>query len=127
METIELKDMIGKVFVSISAATVGDDTLTFFTKEGDRYTFYHEQDCCEHVSIKDISGDFDDLLNFPIVEAEEVTNKSNTDYDSETWTFYKFGTRKGHVTVQWLGTSNGYYSEYVSFKIEKATVVNLLT
>jgi hypothetical protein len=39
------------------------------------------------------------------------------DYESYTWTFYRFGTRRGSVTVRWLGHSNGYYSEGVSVEI----------
>ena len=81
---------------------------------------YHEQDCCEYVRVYDINGDVDDLLNSPITQVEEVTSSEDemelNDPDSFTWTFYKFATIKGYVTIRWLGESNGYYSERVSFK-----------
>ena len=74
------------------------------------------------MSIEDINGDLDDLLNTPIVVAAESAQRdvnpegvTKESQDSFTWTFYKLGTIKGHVTVRWLGTSNGYYSESVDF------------
>ena len=88
---------------------------------------FRSQDCCERVYLEDVAGDWDDLIDTPIFLAEAVSNHANPRAnltpdddayyeaaDSETWTFYKFSTIKGSVTLRWYGTSNGYYSESVS-------------
>ena len=117
----ELSALLGKTFETVQNA--GDEELIFRTADGEVFKFYHEQDCCENVQINDIAGDLDDLIGSPILQAEEVSSAGLADTcgdtdswdDSCTWTFYKFATIKGSVTVRWLGTSNGYYSEGVSF------------
>jgi hypothetical protein len=103
----------------------GYDELLFTMDNGDRYIMYHSQDCCEYVRIEDIDGDLNDLVGSPILQAEEVTGETQDSWeederqDSYTWTFYKFATIKGSVTLRWLGESNGYYSESVDFgKVE---------
>jgi len=79
---------------------------------------YHDQDCCESVYVDDIDGDLSDLIGSPITLAEERTDNDQNPgrwCESFTWTFYTFATVKGYVTIKWFGSSNGYYSESVTF------------
>lgn len=115
----DFSDLLGKVLVKIERD--GDDRLTFHTADA-KWVMYHSQDCCETVEIEEIHGDLDDLVGTPILLAEESTSDVDPegyqrDYppESATWTFYKLATVKGHVTIRWLGESNGYYSESVEF------------
>ena len=119
-----LSAMIGRVFVSVEGS-VGADTLVFVGQDGTRFTFTHMQDCCESVEINDIVGDLQDLVDEPLLLAEETSNAEvpafeDPEYhESYTWTFYKFATRKGFVDVRWLGESNGYYSERVDLFVDR--------
>ena len=117
MET-NFEELLGKTLTKIEQGSYGE-TLSFTTSDGEVYMSYHEQDCCESVLIEDIVGDLDDLIGYPILVAEENTNRDDTmgkeDLESFTWTFYKLATIKGYVTIRWFGTSNGYYSESVKF------------
>lgn len=112
---VGIEQMVGKVFTSVSGG-VGDQELVF-ENDTERFVFFHSQDCCECVDINDIVGDLQDLVGEPLLIAEEVSGATEPDvehYESYTYTFYKFATRKGYVDVRWLGESNGYYSESVS-------------
>ena len=112
---IEIGTLIGKTLVEV--VNLGD-VVVFRASEDEAYKLYHSQDCCECVRVEEVIGDLDDLVGSPILEAEEVSSEGHPDpenAESFTWTFYKLGTIKGHVTIRWLGESNGYYSESVSF------------
>lgn len=114
-----IKDLIGLTMTSV--VNKNNEELVFVSSDGRRFKLYHAQDCCESVSIEDITGDLTDLEGSPILLAEEVTSNENppgiekSDQESFTWTFYKFATRKGYVDIRWYGDSNGYYSESVDF------------
>ena len=119
---INVNKLIGKILIKFKV--IDNEEIHITTAEDERYIMYHDQDCCENVRIEDIIGDIEDLLMSPITMAEKESNSDqvegkeiDTEWgDSFTWTFYKFATIKGYVTIRWLGTSNGYYSEGVSFK-----------
>jgi hypothetical protein len=128
-EEFTLEDMRGKTFtkVYVKEDSDGDGTALIFENDEFKFTFEHEQDCCEGVYIEDIVGDLNDLVGKPLDIVEEVEHVSDfnppgvepVSGDSFTWTFYKFATIKGWVDVRWLGESNGYYSESVDFKGER--------
>ena len=88
----------------------GNDALYFEQEDGVQFVLTHIQDCSESVEIESIDGELDDLIGAPLLMAEETVKVGG---GSGTWTFYKFATVKGYVTVRFLGWSNGYYSERV--------------
>ena len=116
-----IKDLVGVELVSV--INNNNDEIVFTAGNGQKWLMYHDQDCCEGVYVEDIIGNLDDLVGAPIIMAEEVSTSdenpagvpSKGSQDSWTWTFYKFATIKGYVTIRWYGESNGYYSERVTF------------
>lgn len=115
----KLAALIGRTAVAVSGS-VGDDVFRIEFECGTVVQLVHHQSCCESVEINDISGDVADLIGAPLVMSEEVTNQPDpyVPGESYTWTFYRFATVKGYVTLRWLGQSNGYYSESVSVVID---------
>ena len=119
-ESKDVNELLGKTLSDIQVNDSKDE-IKFICEDGTSYLMYHDQDCCESVSIDDISGDLADLIGNPITLAEESSEEGvDSEWgDSHTWTFYKFATVKGYVDIKWFGSSNGYYSESVDFKLIK--------
>jgi hypothetical protein len=105
----------GKTLQRIIVERAGyEDKIVFVVEGGERYVMFHQQDCCEEVEIESIVGDVKDLIGTPLVVAEEASCDGERGYG--TWTFYRFRTAKGDVDIRWYGSSNGDYSEGVSFE-----------
>ena len=94
--------------------------IWFYMDDGSMFHMYHDQMCCEDVCVEDVWGDVKCLIGSPITQAE-VCSETTMSYDDAvcgfkhsnpywTWTFYKFATVKGYVTIRWYGESNGCYS-----------------
>lgn len=115
--------LVGKTLVSLSGAHKGSGEIVFRCTDGSVYALTHHQDCCENVEVEDVVGDVEDVVGVPLLQAAEVTTLGHEEdvektlsYESYTWTFYRFATIKGTIAVRWLGVSNGYYSERVTFE-----------
>jgi len=108
-----LDEMLEQVFTKVWVTDNKDSLI--FENEKAQYVFSHLQDWCESVYVDEVIGDLSDLENLPLLVSRLDTNSDDTNLNggSYTWTFYSFATFKGYVTVRFLGTSNGYYSEEV--------------
>ena len=114
---MDLENLKGSTIAKI--VNKDNEHLTFVMTDGRQYVMFHCQDCCEDVRLADTVGSLDDIIGSPILEAEIATSSRGpmSDYhESYTWTYYKIGTIKGHVSLRWYGHSNGYYSESVQFE-----------
>lgn len=110
MSEVAFDELVGKTIDKIDVFG-GDEELRFTVKGGDQYRLYHDQDCCESVTIEDICGDLDDLIGVPVLMAADLAKMRYRMRYSEKQTI------KGTVVIRWLGESNGYYSESVSFEL----------
>lgn len=68
----KFEDLLGKTLTGIDKE-VGE--LVFTLDTGEKYKLYHSQDCCESVTIEDIIGDLNDLVDSPILMAEEAISQ----------------------------------------------------
>ncbi len=121
MKYLDAVALKGKLIVSITGKP-GDDEVILECLDGSQYRMFHDQDCCESVSLFSITGD---CTGFPLTTARERVSKdppsdlSKEDIialvlnESYTWTTYTLGHKRGTCVIRWLGTSNGYYSEHV--------------
>ena len=96
---------------------VEHDQIKFIKHDGGYLLMHHHQDCCESVVFVDVDGPWSTLIDSPVLVFEKTEVKCVGEYgESETSTFYRICTFRGWITIQWRGTSNGYYSESVSIE-----------
>lgn len=114
-DCVKFENLKGQTIIKIDGAAKGSNEIIFTTAIGERFKMYHEQECCETVSVEDICGEIETLINSPILIAKEKKVSEELEYVSTTATFYELATIKGSVTIRWYGESNGYYSETVDF------------
>lgn len=105
-------ELVGKTIIKL-------DEGGLETSDGNKYMFYHEQDCCESVNLYEIKGNIDDILDSPVALAEE-DGSAPDDWkpkyvESYTFSNYFLETAKGRVEIYFLGESNGYYGESMNF------------
>jgi hypothetical protein len=124
---MHLSDLVGTTLIKVENL---DNERLIFTAHNNEHEYhtYHLQDCCETVSVYQIVGNIEDILNSQIIKTKElvydneqpepdifIPDNDCDHYESYTWTIHIIETKKGAVKFVWLGSSNGYYSESVYF------------
>jgi hypothetical protein len=114
----EFEELKGKIIRQIEI--IGDYAgLRFICDDGIGYQLVHYRNCCEYARFVDICGELEWLLNTPVLMAEQVDGEHGyQEWEHYTWTFYKLATKRGYVTLSFLGNSNGYYNEEATFEKE---------
>lgn len=107
----------GETIASIEGAQASSNIVIIKTESGRTFRMYHEQDCCESVAIESVAGDPASLIGRVVTEAIETREDTGAKHgdNSSTETTFVLTTDAGPVTILWVGTSNGYYGEDVSF------------
>lgn len=113
MKHINPNEIVGEVLTNIDVD--GDTQILLTTESGRQFLIYHDQDCCEEVSILSTEGDWYTLLGKEIVELNVDERPSKPGYESRTDTTLTFKVSDATVINRWVGESNGYYSESVDF------------
>lgn len=107
----------GERILSVNGCEPASYEVIFACESGRKFRMFHQQDCCENVTLQEVVGDSSDLVGL-VVDAREESRNATPDEapESGTWTFYIIQTDRGCVTLRWLGESNGWYSEEVEFE-----------
>lgn len=105
---MDIQILVGKTVTKINA-----DDETDIECGSEKFRIYHEQDCCESVTL--VRKDGIPEVPFTILEVGTGgTYDSDDDGVSETNEF-TFVTDKGIFNLVWQGYSNGYYGTSVAF------------
>ena len=116
----DVKEALKNGLIRVDGLHKDSEEIIFYGKSGFAVRFYHEQNCCENVSVESIDNEEDIYTDTDFCQIVESTNTNEDDGNSDisyTWTFYLIKTDKGYSTIRWYGESNGYYSESVQYEI----------
>ena len=101
---------------TVASVEHANDEVSFVLTDGREFKLYHLQDCCEYVSVESGAEDLPKLVGKTIVKVLEIIEHPENTSDSATRTTFEFVLKDAKpIKLVWLGTSNGYYSESVSF------------
>jgi len=106
----------GETIISIEGLKEGGEEVIFKTKSGRTFKMYHDQDCCETVNIVRCIGAYLGTVGVEVLSAEERIESDVPASESATRTTFVINKDSySKIVIEWLGESNGYYSESVSF------------
>lgn len=110
---MDIKELVGKTLTHIDVDEE-NNIIMLTTDDGKQLVMSHKQECCEMVRIEDTRGDWNSLLNNPLIEVSVDTEswRDETDWNDEDKldTIFTFKVTDATVINKWHGSSNGCYS-----------------
>lgn len=116
MYDARFSDLKGKILTKIETGDDGE-RMTFHCSDGTVFQLKYYQDCCARCSVEDVCGELEDLLNCPILLAEEVeSDKPTGEVLAERRKEYE--TEKSERGDDWYYDS---FEDYCSSRFESET------
>lgn len=121
---MEMKTLVGETLTHID---VFSEEILLTLESGRKVKVYHSQDCCENVWLENVEGDFKELVGKVLIDVSEEVDPDGDQVfaahdeareypaESKTNTRISFVVDGATVITRWIGESNGYYSEGVTF------------
>jgi hypothetical protein len=116
----QMNDLLrGRTVTSIEGLAK-DSTEVVINMPTGKLLFSHEQECCESFWLEDFEDDrnthlrayeYDRFLGVELLTNQDDPAPEDKYTEHYTWTYVRLKFQSGDVTLRFIGSSNGYYSE----------------
>ena len=117
MKPVSVKELIGKTVTDVAIMDwLDEDRVELRCSDGSAYIMGHTQQYSESVYLKEVEGYTFDLLNSPIIDAQEDVSSDWVEHSGYIYTTYIIVTNNGTAVFKWTGTEDEEYTGDVSVR-----------
>ena len=114
LQEADFSDLKGKVLTSIENNENEDIAIIFYCDSGDVYYLFYEKDP-EDVFLFDIIGNFDNIINTPILSAKVTTEGDSISLNRARWRIFRLSTINGSLEIEGFESTLGSVPLIIKF------------